>query len=158
MSITCGFLRNKECSACSNICDNYTPVYTGEDYHKEILKTIVNIYSEYGLSNIRNKRGIQYIFLNLKEGIPKISRLTLNYNSLWYMMGIYGHCSQFENDLDDIFYKSATIVLIQQHLFKQCSKLDRYEAYKLMHKLGIKLDRKMIKDYRRLRNSIKTCI
>lgn len=153
MSIVCGYIKYKECKSCTSECSNYTPVYTGDDYTKEILKTIVNIYSEYGLDNIKNERGIKYILLNIRNignirDIVKIKRLITNYDSLRYMMGIYGHCSEFENDLDNIFYDAATIVLIQQHLFKQCSTSERYKAYKLMSKLGIRLDEKMMKDYR----------
>lgn len=70
-------------------------------------------------------------------------------NSLLYMMGICGHCSESFGDYDDCFCEAGAIVMIQYHIFK-ANFFRNIETYELMKELHIPLDKKMRRDYHKL--------
>lgn len=103
MSILCGEYEKCKLSKenCKE-CDKYVEVFTDKDFDMQLLKEIASIYST--------------------QSIFDIKRSSRNRKSLSYFMGIFGHCTQYINDSDSIFYLAGTIVLVQQHNFKECTK------------------------------------
>ena len=132
MSIKCGFFSDGTCKSCDvdkSSCNDYTEVFTGNDYKVELLESIVSIYSDFSIRQIKQKKGS---------------------GSLRYAMAISGHCAQFKNDRDSIFYDAAVIVFIQQHRFKQCSDSEKYNAYRIMNRLHLRMDKAVAKDCKKV--------
>lgn len=128
MSIVCGYMVDGVCSQGEDTCEQClrgTYVYSGKDYDDMMWRMIAGIFLEY------------------KEKGIKARRKRSDFNM---RRAICGHCSDFEGDDDDIYYMAAVIVLLVCHQFKRCDELERREAYKIMQRLYIPLDKKMEKD------------
>ena len=71
-------------------------------------------------------------------------------DSLSYMMGIAGHCSENRWDWNCIYYISGQIVLFKNHVFNE-HDFAKADIYRLMRRLHIPFDGLMKIDYWRAR-------